>query len=78
MCMERLGNPAQHAQRMAFVSWRLKATDLLLGRLELARKPLLRESCLLAECRNLQRHIPCFTRTLKTFSKARIFQLLSR
>ena len=73
--MQDLGNAAQHAERMAFIVGRFKATDLLLGSLEEFRQLFLGESSLLAQSGNLQRHIPGLTGMLEAGGNGRVLQL---
>src|ERR1044071_611810 len=74
--MQDVGDPAQGAEGMAFIAGGFNPADLLLGSLEELRQILLRKPRLLAECSDLQRHIPCFACVLKPGGKRRIPQLL--
>ena len=75
-CVQGIGDAAQHAQGVAFITGRLQSADLLLGRLEDTRQFFLGKSGLLAKGGDLQRNVPSLSGMFKAGGKGRVLQLL--
>ena len=68
--------PAQHTERMTFIAWRFKPTNLLLRGLHPLSQLLLRQARLPSQRGNLKCHVPGLARLLEAPGKRRIRKLL--
>lgn len=75
--MEHLRDPAEHAQRMPFITRRFEPADLLLRCLERGGELLLRQAGLFAQRGDLERDIPGLAGALETLREIGIAELLA-
>jgi hypothetical protein len=68
-------DPAEHAERMAFVPRRFEPADLLLSGLEFASEVRLRKAGLFAQRGELQGNIPRFARSLEALRETWVAEL---